>query len=1107
MSFVHLNVHSNHSLLSGANRVEDLVWAAAKHGMEALALTDTNGLYAAVPFQRACAAAGVRPIFGAEVDQEPALRAGTASASGGRRSRGAIENTGEPARAVLLARDAEGYAEICRLVTERHLGRNWRDLLGRFPGKSDSPGSEPFNLVDAIRRHIRHAFILTPSEPLLEALASAPPDELPRALLFAELQNFRDAESRARIHRLARTAERLGIETVATNRVHFLRPEGHRIHRVLCAIRTNATVGSLPPHAEAPPEAFFKSPAAMEALFREFPGAVARSAGIARECRMDLGLGRPRPPRFPVPPGESAFSILCKEAFAGLTRRYRPVTREAYGTLSRELAVIEKLDLADYFLICWDIVRWARERGMPCLGRGSAANSIVSYCLFITHVDPLRHNLFFERFLNDERTTPPDFDIDFGTDDREEVLDYVFARHGRDRVAMICTLNQMHARSAMREAAKALGVPTAEIDDFVKRLPAFADPDEIEETMDASPVTRDLPVTDEPFRTLLPIAKRIGGFPRHLATHPCGIVVAPAPVTDFMPLQLGDKGLPITQWSMYPVEDAGLIKIDLLGQKGLAVIPETIRAVEQDEKRSIDPERIDYLGDPLTKRLMSEGATEGCFYIESPIMQQLLRQARCDDFEVLTALSSIIRPGVSNYGGKQAYLRRHLGLEKTEVVHPILEPILRDTYGCLIYQEQVIQIAAAMAGMSLGEADGLRKCMSKKGEWKPMETYKARFHDGARAQGIPGSVIDAVYRQIESFAGYAFCKAHSASYALESFESLYWKAHHPAEFMAAVLSNQGGYYSASEYVEEARRIGLRILLPHVNASEVRFTAERALEPPLGAGWGGPRASGSTRPAKRNAVRVGLMQVRDLRAEMAEAIVAARRERPFASVRDLLARVQLDRREAENLVRCGALDGLGPSRPTMLWEAALAAEGPGGKGAALGGRRSRGASSVPPVISSPEYDFERRLALELEILDLTVSAHPLALAGPKVARVRAKRPTVRSVDLEKHVGEAIYAIGWYVTGKLTSTQPEVSRADGARADFNASSGTKRPRKGELMEFVTFSDEWGRFEVTLFPKAFQRLGLELRRGKGPFLIRGRVELEMGIPGLVAGDLALL
>jgi hypothetical protein len=352
-------------------------------------------------------------------------------------------------------------------------------------------------------------------------------------------------------------------------------------------------------------------------------------------------------------------------------------------------------------------------------------------------VGPLAHNLFFERFLNLERESFPDFDIDFGTDDREVVLDYIFERYGRENVAMICTYSTMHARSAVREVAKALGVGLGEIDAVVKRLPSFVSARGLREAIAGDPARRDLPLDREPFRSILAIAERIAEYPRHLATHPCGVVIAPEPITHIVPLQRGDKGLGIA-WDMNAIEDAGLIKIDILGQKGLAVISDTIRQVERNDGLRIDPESVDVLNDPRGRELLRTGRTEGCFYIESPIMLQLLEQAHCDDFEVLTALSSIIRPGVSNYGGKRQYLERHLGLQPVEVLHPRLEPVLRDTYGCLIYQEQVIQVAQAIAGMTLAEADGLRKCMSKKRHWERMETYKERFMTGARRNEVPG---------------------------------------------------------------------------------------------------------------------------------------------------------------------------------------------------------------------------------------------------------------------------------------------------------------------------------------------------------------------------------
>jgi len=1045
--FVHLNTHSNFSLLSGTATVEQLAAAAREAGMDALALTDTNGLYAAVPFHQACVAEGVRPIYGAELEVgEGGGEQGRGAAGDGRgekkREAGRARREGGPRRrAVLLARDREGYAEVCRAVTARHL-------------------DEDFDLDACLADLSERVVLLTADQQLLGTLASARDSSRGRqgpGRVYVELTNIRDVASRRHCYRLLTLAEKFGFPVAAGNRVHLLAAEDHFTHRLLSAMRTNTTVGTLPPGAAADRENHFKNAEQMAGLFHDLPQALRNTAEIAWSCRVDLEIGRPKLPSFPVPAGESSFSWLCKLAFQGLEQRYRPITREAYDTLNRELDVISRLRLEDYFLVCHDIVRFARERDMPCLGRGSAANSIVSFCLFITHVDPLRHNLFFERFLNLERESMPDFDIDFGTDDREEVLDYIFERHGNDRVAMICTYSTMKARSAIREVASALGIPVGEIDAVVKKLPHFGSADGVAEAAERWPESHGLPLDREPFRSILESAGRVSGFPRHLATHPCGLVVAPGPITDHMPLELGDKGLPITQWSMYPVEDAGLLKIDILGQKGLAVISETRRAVGAEEDRhGDDPLRC--LDDPLTRQMMREGKSEGCFYIESPGMIQLIRQTRCDDFEVLTAISSIIRPGVSNHGGKRQYVRRHLGLEPVSFLHPRLEPVLADTYGCLIYQEQVIRIAAEMAGMSLSEADGLRKCMSKKRNWERMEKYKHRFFRGAAENGVPDEITAEIFRQIESFAGYAFCKAHSASFALESFESMYWKAHHPAHFMAAVLSNQGGYYSSLEYTEEARRLGLRILLPCINRGAVRFTGE-----------------GDT-------VRVGLMMVKGVRAELLESLVEAREAGgPFASIDDLARRppVRPEKAELEALARCGALDCLGRTRPELLWLAGLLFSGPDR------GRPpdfERLAATLPPL---EDYDRKKKMLLELDLLGVTATAHPLELFEERLARVARQRPVVRSVDLEQMDGRTAYCFGWKVTTKRTRTE----------------------KKNEPMAFVTFSDPHGRYEATFFPRVYRQFGAELARASGPFLVKGRVEDDHGAPNLIAEGVKLL
>ena len=770
----------------------------------------------------------------------------------------------------------------------------------------------------------------------------------------------------------------------------------------------------------------------------------------------------------------------------------------ARAALVRELDVIQRLDLVEYFLVCWDLVRFARAHGMPCLGRGSAANSMVSYCLYVTHVNPVEHNLFFERFLNLERASFPDFDIDFGTDDREVVLDYIFERYGRENVAMICTYNTMHARSAMREVAKALGIATGEIDAVVKRVPGFASVRDLQERIAGDPARRHLPLDREPFRTILEIASHIAEFPRHLATHPCGLVIAPEPILNLVPLQRGDKGLEITQWDMNAVEDAGLIKIDILGQKGLAVIGDTIRQVEHNLGLRIDPEAEDVLHDERGRELLRTGRTIGCFYIESPIMLQLMEQAHCDDFEVLTALSSIIRPGVSNHGGKRQYLERHLGLQPVTFLHPRLEPVLRDTYGCLIYQEQVIQVAQAIAGMTLSEADGLRKCMSKKRHWERMDTYRERFFAGARRNEVPEDTAAEIYRQIESFAGYAFCKAHSASFALESFASAAWKARYPAEFMAAVLTNQGGYYTPMEYAEEARRLGVRLLAPCIHASRAEF-------------WG----EGGT-------IRVGLMQVKGLAAETIASLLEARRARGFRDLGDFLARVPATRGEAAALIRTGAMDCFDRTRPHLLWELALrTAVADAAPGAASRGRRedmdvrtgrapsdasepeaserasAPGAASATAFTATPateslvgkipelaEYDARQRMRAEIELLGLTLEAHPFALFADALARVRQLRPIIASTDLQRHDRKVVYLVGWKVTAKRSETV-----------------------KGEAMCFVTFSDEVGRFEASFFPEAYARCALELIRGMGPFLVKGKVEVALGVAELVATHVKLL
>ena len=1008
--FTHLHVHSNFSMLAGTRKVEALVAAAYACEMESLALTDTDAMHAVVPFTEACAKLDIKPIYGAEL-------------------------TGEDGptflRAVLLARNRAGYSEISKLVTRRRL-------------------DEDFDFGEALAGVSKNIYVLVSNQLLLTRLRHLP--NLRAALPVAPGRG-RDRER----WRIADTARRLGVETVAAGGVWFLEEKEHLIHRVLTAVRTRTTIGTLPRGEVVPRDSFFHTPDSVMKVFERDPAPVAEAARIAGDCRVDLDLGRRRLPGFLLPPGEDASATLRRIALRGLRERMGDACpcvekRAAMEKIDHELSVIEDKGLAGYFLICWDIVRFARSRGIRTLGRGSAGNSLVSYALGITHFNPLRHNMFFERFLNPEREHLPDFDLDFGTDDREVILKYIFRRYGKDHVAMIGTFSTLRARSALRETAKALGIPEGEIRQFIRAIPFYASIDRLDHLARVSPRASGLPVDREPFRTLIAIARKVGGFPRHMATHPCGLVVSPEPITDMIPMQRGDKGYEITQWSMYEVEEAGLVKIDIIGQKGLAVIGEACAMAEENEGRPLHPERIDYLSDAETKKLLRTGRTEGCFYIESPIMMQLMSQARCDDFEVLTALSSIIRPGVSSHGGKRSYLHRALGLEKVSDMHPAVAEVLRDTYGCLIYQEQVIRLAVAVAGMSYGEADGLRRCMSFKNiDGETMESYRDAFLHGARGRGIPDETAEDVFRKIAAFAGYAFCKAHSASFALESFESAWWKAHYPAEFMAAVLSNGGGYYGYEEYLEEARRMGLVLLPPCVNRSRVRH---------YGCG---------------RQLRVGLMQVKGLASATIESIVGAR---PFESLFDFIERVPASQSEVESLVRCGAFACFGRTRPELMWELRV-----------LKASDDETAADLPSMLGLvpeiPDFDLRRSLEAERETLDMCVAAHPLVMFEETLIDLGRRVRLTSSADLHDHDGSEVDLVGWRVTAKATRTSD----------------------KGEEMIFVTFSDTRGRFEAIFFPKVYRRVARELFRARGPYHIRGRVESDLGAVSVVARGVELL
>ncbi|MBI2920911.1 MAG: DNA polymerase III subunit alpha [Planctomycetes bacterium] len=851
-----LHLHTRFSLCRGASSPAAMVRAAKAAGARAVALTDRDGLYGLPEFLNACEEHGVRPIVGAEI---------------------ALNRE----RAVLLARDARGYANLCRTLTARHLDAEFR-LSRRLA--EDREGLA----------------VLTDSVDVLKALLPGGRDNL-------------YAEVRATAPYAAASALALGLPPVATPDAWFAERSGWEVHRLLRAIANNATFSTLDPGDIVSPEAWLKPEADLRRLLAHVPGAFENAERLAEEC----SFSPDRSLIFPEYPGGDAGALLERDAWAGARLRYGEITETVRLRVERELSLIRQKGFVDYFLIVRDIAR----RAPRICGRGSAAASVVAYCLGITQVDPVEHNLFFERFLNEGRVDPPDIDIDFAWDERDGVIEAVLRDSGswadcakrrtpnserrtpdaELRAAMICNHVLFRPRMAVRETAKVFGLPEAEILRVTGKMPWFWDGGGLDDIAE-HPMFRGWEPRP-PWPEIFRLARRLEGVPRHLSVHPGGIVLAPRALAERVPCEMAAKGVPVVHWEKDGSEEMGLVKIDLLGNRSLAVIRDAIRAVKENTGTVVDPPGWKPHLDPATVELVRDGNTMGVFYVESPAMRQLQQKTRAGDFAHLVIHSSIIRPAANSF--IREYVRRLRG-GAWEPLHPVLGELLAETYGIMSYQEDVSKVAMALAGFDAADADGLRKVLAKKERAKKLEDYRRRFYAGCEARGVDRPAVDRIWDMIGSFAGYSFCKPHSASYALVSYQSAYLKAHHPAEFIAAVISNQGGYYSAFAYVSEARRMGLRVLPPHVNASRREWTGVH------------------------DTVRAGFMQVKGLHDGAVAAVLDARaKDGAFRSFEDFQRRTRLDPADNRLLILAGALDSLagGLSRAALLWRCAAPAPAP------------------------------------------------------------------------------------------------------------------------------------------------------------------------------------
>jgi DNA-directed DNA polymerase III PolC len=988
-----LHVRSHYSLLTGATPLERLVARARELELPALALTDDDNLYGAAFFLDAAARAGLRAVVGAQVDD------------------GAT-------RALLLPRTSRGFAHLCRVLSRRHL-------------------DPAFLLVDALRDAHEGLFLLTEDA----ALARAAREFWEPGALALEL--VRPGRTAPHEVALARAARELDLPLVASGDVHFATAEEQPLHRALVAIREGKTLADELPLAH--PGQHLRSVAGLERLFADRPDAVRNALAVLEECVPPTVPDRPVFPRFPLPEGVEAAArlrALCRE---GVPRRYDRPPPGLAARLERELDLIVRLGYADYFLVVHDIVAHSRARGVPVAGRGSGASSLVAYLLRITNVDPLRYRLQFERFLNEGRVDCPDLDVDFCWRIRDDILAYVFAKWGEDHAAMVSTHITLQPRSAFRESAKVHGLSEEEITRLKERLPAT-----IDERLDA-PLPKNLPIDEERLRAILATARALLGFPRHLSVHPGGVVITPDPIDLHAPLQRAAKGVVVTHFEKDSVEKMGLVKLDLLGNRALSTIRETLDLVERRHGARPDVERI-APDDPATVRLLRRGDTIGVNQLESPAMRHLLLMLQPADAERVMQALALIRPGAAAIGMKEAFVRRARGLEPPRCAHPRLEPVLGDTYGVMLYEDDALLVAAAMGGMPLAEADRFRRAIAKARTDDERLALSDRFLDACRRNGVPPAAAAEQWLHMAKFNSYSFCKAHAASYGVLAWAAAWLKAHRPLEFWVAALNNNQGMYDPSVYVEEAKRAGIGVRLPCVNASGDEFTVEPG------------------------AIRIGLGRVREL-SERARAALFRERERGrFASLQDLIARVPaLEQGEVQNLVRCGALDGTGRPRPELLLELRLVWNA---------ARRARGTRSLAPdALASPRLPAlrapteEERLRDELELLGLNVHAHLMTFFRPGL-RVPGLQD---SRQVPSHVGRSIRLAGMLDALRITETD-----------------------RGDSMEFLTLEDEHGVFEVTMFPDAFRRFSAEVRTW-GPYLVEGKVEDQHGSLTITLGRIA--
>ena len=1083
--WVDLHVHSNYSFLDGASHVDDLVDAAVEQGMDALALTDTNGLYGAVRFANAAKERGIRPIFGTELQL---LDAG---------------------HLVLIARDRQGWTSLTRTISAAQLAGEKTKPKGTFSLLAENAAGL-YALTGCAHGAVpkaARAGDLAGARELLARLASVFGDRL-----FVELSDHLDPDDPALCDELAALAGETGLGCVVTNNVHYARPEGRRLHDVLRCIDLGVTLDEAGNRLKPNGEYWLKGEPLLRQRLARFDEAFRNARAIADSCILDLlydtnmpraeasFVGKDRLPGFPVPAGETPFSFLYALCHEGAKVKYPRIDRDVAKQLAHELDVIDRCGLAEFFLINWDIVRFCKEHHIPAQGRGSAADSIVAYVLDITKVDPIQHDLLFERFLTEDSRTMPDIDLDIATNDREEVIQYVYQKYGERYAAMVCNVVTYRARSASREVAKALGFRDETIDRMSKSIDQYhVDPSiypsaaqhpaykhsnrEAEHGWEeprqlADTLTDLLDIFDEKERARFPLFREltlaIADFPRHLSIHNGGMLITALPLVDTVPIERATMpNRNVVQLDKRDVEDLGLVKMDLLGLRTLSLVKDAVADIHARHGELLELGTLP-LDDPAVYDLICEVDTIGLFQVESRAQAQALPRVRPRCFADIVVEVAIIRPGPLQGNAVNPYIRRRQGKEPVTYAHPLCEPVLKETLGVILFQEQILRVAMTVAGFSPSAADMLRRAMSRARSSADMEKLRAPFVDGAGRNGVDQKTANEIFHQIAGFAEFGFCKSHAAAFALTAYHTAHLKLYYPAEFYVGLLNNQPmGFYSPAVIAGDAKRHGVAILPVDVNRSFAKAACEEQ-SPDV------PRRfadSSKTIAAKRTCrvhdVRIGFEKVKGLGEDEAKAIVEERAAHgPYRSFDEFATRAGLKEEALRNLALVGAFDAFGEPRRALLWRARDAHR--------TSPSFSRRALALPtteaPIL--PPLDEQERTALDYRITGIPTGAQIMTFYREDLAR----RGVLRTCDLANRRHGTFVTVAGAVVVKQ---HPETA-------------------KGHV--FLSLEDETGMANVIIRPATYRRYKRVLD-GDAGVVVGGTLQTVDGVISVLAKRLDAL